>query len=60
MLKKVSEMTEREVTFLLKRRGLTAPGDPEQARRLAQEQRNKDAERARNMTVRELKARGPI
>ena len=53
-------MTEREVTFLLKRRGLTAPADPEQARSLAQEQRNKDAERARNMTVRELKDWGQI
>ena len=53
--KSVADMTEREVSFLLKRRGLAAPGDHEQAREMAQEQRNQDMERARAMSVRELK-----
>ena len=48
-------MSEREVSFLLKRRGLAAPGDHEQARGMAQEQRNQDMETARAMSVRELK-----
>ena len=48
-------MTEREVTFLLKRRGITPPGDAEQARSMAQEQRNQDMEKARSLSVRELK-----
>jgi len=49
-------MSIREVTFLLKRRGVAAPpGDHEQARSMAQEQRNQDMERARSLSVRELK-----
>jgi len=55
-MKKVDEMTDREVTFLLKRRGVVhPPADPEQARAMANEQRDMDAEKSRELSIRELK-----
>lgn len=56
IMKKVDDMTDREVTFLLKRRGVVhPPADPEQARAMANEQRDMDAEKARQLSIRELK-----
>ena len=56
IMKKVDDMSDREVTFLLKRRGVVhPPADPEQARAMAHEQRGMDAEKARQMSIRELK-----
>ena len=48
-------MTNREISFLLRRRGLTPPADAEQAKQMAIEQRSQDKEAVSQMSVRELK-----
>ena len=52
----VDEMSDREVNFLLKRRGTAIiPSDITQARAMAKEQRAKDREEIQKMTVRQIK-----
>lgn len=53
---KVDEMTDREVTFLLKRRGnKIIPADIDQARNMAKEQRAHDKEQIDKLSIREMK-----
>jgi hypothetical protein len=52
----VDEMSDREVNFLLKRRGTSIiPSDMTQARAMAKEQRAKDREEIQKLTVRQMK-----
>ena len=53
---KVDDMSDREVNFLLKRRGnKIIPGDIIQAREMAKEQRAKDKEEIAKLSIREMK-----
>ena len=53
---KVDDMSDREVNFLLKRRGnKIIPGDISQAREMAKEQRAKDKEEISKLSIREMK-----
>lgn len=53
---KVDDMSDREVHFLLKRRGnKITPGDINQAREMAKEQRAKDKEEISKLSIREMK-----